>query len=98
MESSRVVNNGKPIQIVLGSQSVIPGWNLGLLGMCVGEIRRLIVPPEYGLGRNVEGFINSSTVLMFTMELMDIRKISPVSTNSTQPEAAQAIEPTHKEL
>ncbi|KAL5493580.1 hypothetical protein EMCRGX_G014784 [Ephydatia muelleri] len=86
MESSRDLNNGKPTQIVLGSESTLPGWNIGLLGMCVGEIRRLILPPEYGFGIYARGVINGKTVLVFTIELVDIRKTSPVTQNNTEPD------------
>ncbi|KAM0826737.1 hypothetical protein ACQ4PT_068679 [Festuca glaucescens] len=36
----------KPYKFKLGSEKVIPGWNLGIDGMHVGDKRRLTVPPS----------------------------------------------------
>lgn len=45
-DSSRKRN--QPFVIVLGQGMVIPGWEKGLLGMCVGEHRKLVIAPELG--------------------------------------------------
>lgn len=42
----------KPQEVTLGANKVIEGLNSGLLGMCVGERRVLIVPPHLGHGEN----------------------------------------------
>ncbi|KAE9463701.1 hypothetical protein C3L33_04379, partial [Rhododendron williamsianum] len=41
---------GDPIEFELGSGQVIKGWDQGLLGMCVGEKRKLKIPAKYGYG------------------------------------------------
>ena len=41
---------GQPFQFRLGVGEVIPGWDQGLLGMCAGERRRLVVPPNLAYG------------------------------------------------
>ena len=43
---------GQPFSFILGKGQVIKGWDLGVKGMVVGEIRRLTIPPEMGYGAN----------------------------------------------
>ncbi len=40
--------DGEPLKFQLGEGDVIEGWEQGIAGMCVGERRRLKVPPELG--------------------------------------------------
>ncbi len=39
-----------PISFKLGSDEVIPGFNEGIMGMEIGEVRRIEIPPERGYG------------------------------------------------
>ena len=50
-----------PYRFQIGRGQVIKGWEEGLLGMCVGEIRKLKIPPELTLGGNA--FENVNLVL-----------------------------------
>ena len=46
-------NRNEPFKFQIGVGQVIQGWEEGVLGMCVGEKRRLIVPPQLGYGDQV---------------------------------------------
>lgn len=48
-------NNGQPIWFTLGILEALKGWDQGLKGMCVGEKRKLIIPPALGYGKEGKG-------------------------------------------
>lgn len=52
----------------------LSGWERGLLAMCVGEIRKLQIPPELGYGNTAMGKIPKNSVLIFEVELVKIEK------------------------
>jgi FKBP-type peptidyl-prolyl cis-trans isomerase len=72
-DSSR--DRGQPFDVTLGQGRVIKGWEEGLLGMTVGESRRLTIPPELGYGaRGAGGVIPPNATLLFEVELLEIRR------------------------
>ncbi|XP_070533399.1 uncharacterized protein [Ptychodera flava] len=43
----------QPFEFVIGAKpkQVIEGWDIGLKGMCVGERRLIVIPPEFAYGK-----------------------------------------------
>ncbi|XP_006728938.1 peptidyl-prolyl cis-trans isomerase FKBP9 [Leptonychotes weddellii] len=59
----------------IGQGYVIAGMDEGLLGVCIGEKRRIVVPPHLGYGEEGRGecwLLPSNSVLHFDVLLMDI--------------------------
>ncbi|XP_056366367.1 peptidyl-prolyl cis-trans isomerase FKBP2 [Oenanthe melanoleuca] len=65
----------QPFVFSLGTGQVIKGWDQGLLGMCEGEKRKLVIPPELGYGdRGAPPKIPGGAVLIFEVELLKIER------------------------
>ncbi|KAJ6636736.1 Peptidyl-prolyl cis-trans isomerase FKBP2 [Pseudolycoriella hygida] len=69
------IPRGQPLTFTLGAGQVIKGWDQGLLGMCEGEKRRLVIPPELGYGKSGAGEkIPPDSTLIFETELIKIER------------------------
>ena len=68
------IPRGKVFTLTLGAGQVISGWEMGLLGMKVGEKRRLTIPPELAYGASgIGGVIPPQATLIFDVEMMSIK-------------------------
>ena len=63
----------QPFQFALGSGQVIPGWDQGVLGMKVGERRRLTIPAALAYGaQGSPPKIGPNEPLIFDIDLKKI--------------------------
>ncbi len=67
------IDRGKPFTFTLGAGQVIKGWEIGVLGMKVGEKRKLTIPSELAYGvSGVQGLIPPYSTLVFEVELLNV--------------------------
>lgn len=68
------VDRGIPFEFPLGAGRVIRGWDEGVVGMKIGEVRELTIAPEMGYGdRGAGAVIPPGATLVFVVELLDLR-------------------------
>ncbi len=68
------VDRGVHFEFPLGAGRVIRGWDEGVAGMKIGEIRELTIAPELAYGnRQVGNLIPPGSTLIFEVELADLK-------------------------
>ncbi len=69
------IDRAQPFSFVLGQGQLIQGWEQGVLGMQVGEKRKLTIAPELAYGEaGVGGVIPPNATLIFEIELLEIQQ------------------------
>jgi len=60
------------IQFTLGRGSVIPGWDVGLVGMRPGGKRKLVIASPLAYGSEGQGDIGKNKTLIFDVTLLSV--------------------------
>ena len=68
------VDRDEHFQFPLGAGRVIQGWDQGVEGMAIGEVRELTIAPEMGYGeRGAGNVIPPGATLVFEVELFELQ-------------------------
>lgn len=79
VEFDNSYDSGQPLPLILGQNSVIQGWEMGLLGVQSGEARTLYIPAELAYGpqairnpQTQEVVIPANSDLIFEVEVLQV--------------------------
>ena len=68
------LNTNQPLNFILGSGEMIPGFDEGILNMKVGGRRKLVIPPNLAWGsEGAQGVIPPNATVIFDIELLDVK-------------------------
>ena len=63
-------SKGGPFEFTIGRNEVIPGWEMGMIGMKVGEISRFVIAPEHAYGSKGKGKVPPNAEIVFEVTLL----------------------------
>jgi peptidylprolyl isomerase len=73
---------GRPLPVIVGIGRVIKGWDLTLLDMKVGEVRRIIIPSDLGYGDAGAGVsIPPKATLYFEVQMTEMDPVPFLTEN-----------------
>jgi FKBP-type peptidyl-prolyl cis-trans isomerase FkpA len=79
-DSSR--DRDQPFRFALGAGKVIKGWDQGVVGMTIGEVRELTIAPEMAYGDRADiGVIPPGSTLIFEVELVALEGTQPAASD-----------------
>lgn len=69
------IDRNQPFQFTVGVGQVIKGFDNGVLGMKVGEKKKIIIKPEDGYGDRKVGVVPANSTLIFDVDLLNINPV-----------------------
>lgn len=66
------IDRNQPFQFTVGTGQVIKGFDSGVLGMKIGEKKRIIIKPEDGYGDRKVGVVPANSTIIFDVDLLNI--------------------------
>jgi peptidylprolyl isomerase len=69
------VDSGDGLTFVLGGNQTIGGFDQGVVGMRVGGLRQIVIPPDLGFGGNSAGLIPADAALVADVTLVAVETL-----------------------
>ena len=88
---------GEPLAFPVGVGAVIPGWDIGLMSMEVGEKAQIVVNSDYGYGEEGRGPIPGGATMIFSIEFLDMWKPEPEAVQEEPVESRAEQQPAQAE-